>query len=76
MQDYWDNYSKQEQKDEVIQKIKNFYIYDSGYLDLLWNSLGKKLNSLNKNLLVLSNNNNKDGIYIEIFYFFLIFSDK
>ena len=58
VQDYWDNYSKQEQKDEVIQKIKNFYIYDSGYLDLLWNSLGKKLNSLNKNLLVLSNNNN------------------
>ena len=58
VQDYWDNYSKQEQKDEVIQKIKNFYIYDSGYLDLLWNSLGKKLNSLNKNLLLLANNNN------------------
>ena len=51
IQDYWDNYSKQEPKDEVIQKIKNFYIYDSGYLDLLWNSLGKKLNSMNKNML-------------------------
>ena len=34
IQNYWDNYSKQEPKDEVIQKIKNFYIYDSGYLEL------------------------------------------
>ena len=51
IQNYWDNYSKQEPKDEVIHKIKNFYIYDSGYLDLLWNSLGKKLNSMNKNML-------------------------
>ena len=58
VQDYWDNYSKQEAKDEVIQKIKNFYVYDSGYLDLLWNSLGKRLNSMNKNLLVLANNTN------------------
>ena len=58
VQDYWDNYSKQEAKDEVIQKIKNFYEYDSGYLDLLWNSLGKRLNSMNKNLLVLANNTN------------------
>ena len=58
VQDYWDNYSKQEAKDEVIQKIKNFYVYDSGYLDLLWNSLGKKLNSMNKNILILANNSN------------------
>ena len=57
IQDYWDNYSKQEPKDEVIQKIKNFYIYDSGYLDLLWNSLGKKLNSMNKNMLMNNMNN-------------------
>ena len=57
IQDYWDNYSKQEPKDEVIQKIKNFYIYDSGYLDLLWNSLGKKLNSMNKNMLTKNVNN-------------------
>jgi hypothetical protein len=57
IQDYWDNYSKQEPKDEVIQKIKNFYIYDSGYLDLLWNSLGKKLNSMNKNMLMNNVNN-------------------
>ncbi len=57
IQDYWDNYSKQEPKDEVIQKIKNFYIYDSGYLDLLWNSLGKKLNSMNKNMLTNNVNN-------------------
>ena len=58
VQDYWDNYSKQEAKDEVIQKIKNFYVYDSGYLDLLWNSLGKRLNSMNKNILILANNSN------------------
>ena len=57
IQDYWDNYSKQEPKDEVIQKIKNFYIYDSCYLDLLWNSLGKKLNSMNKNMLTYNINN-------------------
>ena len=57
IQNYWDNYSKQEPKDEVIQKIKNFYIYDSGYLDLLWNSLGKKLNSMNKNMLTNNVNN-------------------
>ena len=57
IQDYWDNYSKQEPKDEVIQKIKNFYIYDSGYSDLLWNSLGKKLNSMNKNMLTNNVNN-------------------
>ena len=56
IQDYWDNYSKQEPKDEVIQKIKNFYIYDSGYLDLLWNSLSKKLNSINKTMLKKSIN--------------------
>ena len=60
VQDYWDNYSKKEVKDEVIQKIKNFYIYDSGYLDLLWNSLGKKLNSMNKNVLILSSNNSNN----------------
>ena len=62
VQDYWDNYSSQESKDEVIQKIKNFYVYDSGYLDLLWNSLGKKLNSMNKNILVLSNNSANNNI--------------
>ena len=64
IQDYWDNYSKQEPKDEVIHKIKNFYIYDSGYLDLLWNSLGKKLNSINKNMLT-KNVNNLNNIMIE-----------
>ena len=66
IQDYWDNHSKQETKDEVIQKIKNFYIYDSSYLELLWNSLGKKLNSMNKNML--TNNVNLINKTIEEFH--------
>ena len=50
---YWDRSDKQ-LKDEVINRIKNFYNYDSGYLDCLWQSLGKKLDG------VVNNNNNKE----------------
>lgn len=40
---YWQK-NNSNQKDEIISKIKTFYSYDPGYLDCLWNSLGKKLN--------------------------------
>ena len=39
----WQNINHNPQ-DDIIARVKSFYSYDPGYLDCLWNSLGKKLN--------------------------------
>ena len=44
----YENKFKRLNEDEVILKIKIFYSYDARYLDLLWNSLSKKLTALNR----------------------------
>lgn len=55
---YWNSISNVNNRnnDEIITKIKAFYSYDPGYLDCLWNSVGKRLYLINNVALSSMNN--------------------